>query len=145
MTTNTKTVSTSSTVDSLVGALRSHLLGRTLPAPASVNINVRCREISIQPDGSFDIVGRLSSLLLWAHTLTDVTATWWHTDEGRLHISVRGRTGGGVRLDVYAGVAFAECRGLVPLELGQSEGVSLDELYALVGLLREAQERRAAS
>jgi hypothetical protein len=68
-----------------------------------------------------------------------VTAAWWRTNADRLHVSVRGRTAIGVRVLVYGGGEFADCAGLVALDSGVTDGVSLDELYALVCLLREQQ------
>lgn len=145
MSNNTKTLTTTSTVDSLIGAFRAHVLGRTLPAPVVVTLYPSDREIVVQPEGALDTAGQLGNVLMWACTLSDVTADWSHTKDGRLHVSVHGRTSGGARMQVYGGGRFADCRGLVPLERGQSEGVSLDELYALVGLLREAQQQRGAA
>jgi hypothetical protein len=133
----TKTITVSSTVDSLMGAYRSHVLGRTLPAPASVDIAPGAREISVQPGSGPDLCSVLGNLLVWAYTLVDVTAQWWHTDSGSLHITIVGRTAGGARMKVYSGATFTDSLGLVPLTRGEREGVSLDELYALAGLLRE--------
>jgi hypothetical protein len=42
-----------------------------------------------------------------------------------------------VALKVYGGITFDHCAGLVRLTVGESEGVSSDESYTLLGLLRE--------
>ena len=126
-----------STTDALIGAYRSHVLGRNLPDPATLNICPTTRQIAVQPGAGSDLCSRLGGVLVWACTLTDVTASWWHTPDDALHVTVSGRTAGGIRLRVYGGGAFAECCGLVSLGLDEQEGVSLDELYTLVGLLRE--------
>jgi hypothetical protein len=42
-----------------------------------------------------------------------------------------------VALKVYGAVAFADCAGLVALAADESEGVSLDEIYTLLSLLRD--------
>jgi hypothetical protein len=42
-------------------------------------------------------------------------AQWWHTPGGSLHISIDGRAGTGVALQVYGGIPFAHCAGLVQL------------------------------
>ncbi|MBB4903989.1 hypothetical protein [Actinophytocola algeriensis] len=126
-----------STMDSLIGAYRSHVLGRNLPDPASLDFTPSTRLIMVQPSGGLDLSSRLGGLLVWAYTLTDLTASWTHTADDRLHVGVNGRTAGGARITVYSGGPFAECCGLVPLAHDQREGVSLDELYTLVGLLRE--------
>jgi hypothetical protein len=139
MTTN-KILTIASAVDSLIGGFRAHLLGRSLPAPAYVHLDVHSREVSVQPYHEPDVVGTLGNLLLWAHTLADVTANWRRTAEDRLHISVHGRTSGGLRMEVYSGVEFSDCVGLVRLDRGESESVSLDELYTLACLLREPEE-----
>jgi hypothetical protein len=145
MTSNITTLTTTSTVESLIGGFRAHMLDRSLPAPAYVRLDVLGRSMSVHPQGGLDLAKKLANLLLWAHTLTDVTAEWWRTSEDRLHVTVRGRTSGGLHLDVHSGGEFSHCAGLVTLELDQSEGVSLDELYALVGLLREAQQQSAVA
>jgi hypothetical protein len=131
---------TASTVDSLIGRFRAHVLGRSLPAPAYVRLDVLGRIVSVHPHGSRDLAGKVGNLLLWAHTLSDVTAEWWRTEEDRLLITVFGRTSGGLRMEIYTGGPFDQCTGLVALAVGESEGVSLDELYALVCLLGEQAE-----
>jgi len=135
----------SSTMDAVIGGFRAHLLGRPLPAPVAVTFHPRQGEVSVQPEGGLDVPLKLGNILLWAYTLTEVTAEWSHTETGRLHVSARGRTSGGVHIQVYGGCEFAECLGLVPLAVGESEGVSLDELYTLANLLREAQHEREAA
>jgi hypothetical protein len=79
----------------------------------------------------------LGELLLWAYTLDQVSAQWWHTPDGRLHLSIHGRASTGVALKVYGAISFDHCAGLVQLSPGEAEGVSLDEIYTLLGLLRE--------
>lgn len=143
MTTNT--ITTISTVDSLIGAYRSHVLGRLLPTPAVVTFYPDTSEINVQPTGSLDLCSRLSNVLVWAYTLVDVTAQWRHTTDGALHVTVNGRTTNGAHMTVYGGGRFAECLGLVQLAPNQSEGVSLDELYTLIGLLRDGQHEREAA
>ncbi|MFL6118206.1 hypothetical protein [Actinophytocola sp.] len=123
-------------VDTLIEAYRSHVLGRNLPNPASVNFS-STREIMVQPSGGLDLWSRLSGVLVWACTLTELTATWTHTADDRLLVQVIGRTAGGTPITIYGGGTFDECCGLVPLALDEREGVSLDELYTLVSLLRE--------
>lgn len=135
MTTNT--IATTSTIDSLIGGFRAHLLGRSLPAPVSVTFHPKDGEVMVMPEGGLDLPLKLSNLLLWAYTLAEVTAEWTHNQAGRLHVSVRGRTNGGVHIQVYSGGEFTDCLGLVQLDAGETEGVSLDELFTLVGLLRE--------
>ncbi|MFC4853642.1 hypothetical protein [Actinophytocola glycyrrhizae] len=133
-------LTTSSTMDALIGAYRSHVLGRNLPDPATLDLMPSTREILVQPYGGPDLCSRLGGILVWAYTLTDLTASWSHTAGDRLHVRVNGRTAGGSRITVYGGGAFAECCGLVPLGHDEQEGVTLDELYTLVGLLRESQQ-----
>ena len=138
-------ITTTSLVDSLIGAYRSHVLGRTLPGPVSLDFTLSNREIAVQPGGALDLRSRLGNLLVWAYTLDDVTATWWHTRHGALHVSITGRTAGGARMKVYGGGPFAHCLGLVRLAVDEREGVSLDELYTLLGLLRDGQHDREAA
>lgn len=139
------TLVSTSAVDALIGGFRAHLLGRPLPAPVAVTLHPKTGEVSVLPEGGLDMPCHLGNVLIWAYTLAEITAEWSHTQGGRFHVSVRGRTSGGVHLQVYGGGDFAECLGLVPLGAGESEGVSLDELYTLVGLLREAQHEREAA
>ena len=54
-----------------------------------------------------------------------------------LHISIDGRASTGVALKIYGGIPFTHCADLVRLAPGESESVSLDELYTLLRLLRE--------
>ncbi|HZS22100.1 MAG TPA: hypothetical protein VFA63_14095, partial [Pseudonocardiaceae bacterium] len=93
--------------------------------------------IAIQAGGRQDPLDHLAELLLWAFTLEQVTAQWWHTRDGHLHLTIHGRTAAGMAVKVYGGIPFGCCAGLVPLALDESEGVSLDEIYTLLGLLRD--------
>lgn len=140
MTTNTTPVPSS--LDLLFGGYRAHVHGRALPAPVHVTFDPTDAVIRVQPAGGLDLARKLGNVLLWATTLDEVTAEWTHTPSGRLHVSVHGRGVSGIRFHVYGGGEFANCLGLVPLDAGQSEGVSLDELYALVCLLRDGQHER---
>jgi hypothetical protein len=142
---STKTLVRASTVDALIGGFRAHLLGRPLPTPAAVTLHPYTGEVSVVPGGGLDVPVLLGNILLWAYTLVEVTAEWVHTESGRLHVSVWGRTSSGLLVHVYGGCRFAECLGLVQLGRGESEGVSLDELYTLAGLLREAQHQRGVA
>jgi hypothetical protein len=139
---NSNILTRTSAVGSMLSAFRAHVRDRVLPAPVSLSFSALGREISVQPEGGADLVQHLGNVLLWAYTLVDVTAQWWRTDEDRLHVSVHGRTASGTRMKVYGGGAFSDCRGLVALALDESEGVSLDELYTLIGLLRDGQHER---
>jgi hypothetical protein len=129
-----------STLDLLIGGYRAHVHGRSLPTPVHVAFLPGEGAIHVQPGGGLDLARKLGNLLLWATTLAEVTAEWSHTDSGRLHVSVHGRAASGVRFLVYGGGDFSTCLGLVSLAVGEFEGVSLDELYTLAGLLREARE-----
>jgi hypothetical protein len=133
-------LSTTSTVDSLTGQLRAHMLGRCLPAPAFVQLDMYNRCVSVYPRTGLHLATGLGNLLIWAHTLTDVTAEWWRTTADRLHVTVHGRTSGGLRLELYTGCPFTQTAGLVRLAPDQRDGVSLDELYALAELLRETHQ-----
>lgn len=133
-----------SIVDSLIGGFRAHMLGRTLPAPALVHLDVYTRQVRLQPQHGGHLADQLANLLMWAHTLIEVTADWWRTTADQLHVTVSGRTQGGLRMHIYTGGEFTETLGLVRLDPDQTEDVTLDELYTLVGLLRESQREGAA-
>jgi hypothetical protein len=137
-----KTDDLMSVVDVLMRAFRAHMRGRNLPAPRMLSFSPLERQMEVQPGGG-DLATVLANLLLWAHTLTDITATWSRTGSGRLHVAVTGRTVIGARVRVYGGGQFTDCLGLVALRPGQSDGVSLDELYALACLLRESSREVA--
>ena len=139
---NTHTQSVPSTLDLLFGGYRAHVHGRNLPAPVHVAFDPTDAEIRVQPLGGLDLARKLGNVLLWAATLAEVNAELTHTTSGRLHVSVHGRGASGVRFQIYGGGEFAKCLGLVQLAAGQHEGVSLDELYALVCLLRDGQHER---
>jgi hypothetical protein len=138
----TTTMPVPSTLDLLIGGYRAHMHGRALPTPVRVAFDPIDAEIEVQPAGGLDLAHKLGNVLLWAATLGEVTAEWSHTSSGRLHVSVHGRAASGVRLLIYGGGEFAKCLGLVKLAPGQRDGVSLDELYALVCLLRDGQNER---
>lgn len=121
-----------SAVDSLIGQFRSHLHSRSLPAPAFVELDLINRRASVYPNSAFDLAGVLGSLLVWAYSLTHVTADWWRTPEDRLHITVQGRTAGGLPLKIVHGLAFSHAADRVQLAPGASQPVSLEELQALL-------------
>ena len=129
-----------STVDVLMRAFRAHTQGRRLPGPRMLSFSPISRQMEVLPEGGKDFPRLLANVLLWAHTLSDVSATWSRTEADRMHVVVTGRTAIGARLRVYGVGAFADCAGLVALDPGQNDGVSLDELFALACLLREHQQ-----
>jgi hypothetical protein len=122
-------LTTTTAVGSLLSAFRAHVRGRVLPAPVSLSFDAKAREIAIQPEGAMNLAQQLGNVLLWAYTLSDITAKWWRTDDDRIHISVRGRTASGARVRVYGGGHFTDCLGLVQLAPTETDGVSVDELY----------------
>jgi hypothetical protein len=105
--------------------------------PIVVSLEPTLPRISIQAAHHQNALNHVGELLLWAYTLDQVNAQWWHTPGGRLHLSIHGRASTGVALKVYGGIPFVHCTGLVQLSPGEAEGVSLDEIYTLLGLLRE--------
>lgn len=123
------------TMDTLTGALRSHLLGSALPAPVHVQLDLMTAEISVQVDHACTYRA-LADLLAWADSLHTVSARWWRTPTGSLHLTVRGRTTAGVHVHVYTGLWWRDCAELVQLAEGQDEGVSLAELRRLADQLR---------
>lgn len=141
-TTPSNILTTTSTVGSLLSAFRAHIRGRVLPAPISLLFDAKGREIAIQPEGALDLAMQLGNVLLWAYTLSEVSAKWWRTDGDRLHISVTGRTISGARVRVYGGGHFSECLGLVALGPNETDGVSIDELYLFLAELRDRRHER---
>lgn len=133
-------LATTSATGSLLSAFRAHVRGRVLPAPISLSFDGLDHEIAVQPEGSLNLAAQLGNVLLWAYTLSEVTAKWWRTDGDRIHISVRGRTLSGAHIRVYGGGHFTECLGLVALAPNESDGVSVDELYLFLSQLREGKE-----
>jgi hypothetical protein len=135
---------TNTRLATLTEAWRALLTDCPLPAPAVVSLEPTVNRITIQAGGRQDPLDHLAELLLWAYTLEQVTARWWHTRDGHLHLTIHGRTTTGVTFKVYGGIPFAHCAGLVPLAPDESEGVSLDEIYTLLGLLRDHHHASAA-
>jgi hypothetical protein len=121
----------------LTESWRALLTDCPLPAPAVVSLEPTVNRITIQAGGRQDPLDHLAELLLWAYTFEQVTAQRWHTRDGHLHLTIHGRTTAGMAMKVYGGIPFDSCVGLVPLALDESEGVSLDEIYTLLGLLRD--------
>lgn len=144
MDTNTSSniLTTTTPVGSLLRAFRAHVRGRNLPVPVSLTFDAKSREIAIQPEGAANLAVQLGNVLLWAYTLSDVTAKWWRTDGNRLHISVRGRTASGARVRVYGDGHFTETLGLVQLAPNETDGVSVDELYRFHAEIRDGQHER---
>jgi hypothetical protein len=128
----------------LTEAWRALLHDCPLPEPALVGLEPTVNRITVQVGGWQDPLNHLAELLLWAYALEQVTAQWWHTRDGYLHLTIHGRTGSGMAVKVYGGIPFDSCVGLVPLALDEAEGVSLDEIYTLLGLLRDHHDVLAA-
>jgi hypothetical protein len=121
----------------LTEAWRAFLRDYPVAEPAMVSLEPTLYRISIQAGHHQNTLDHLGELLLWAYTLDQVSAQRWHTPDGSLHLSTDGRAGTDVALKVYGGIPFDHCAGLVRLAVGEAEGVSLAELYTLLGLLRE--------
>ncbi len=121
----------------LTEAWRAFLRDYPVAEPAIVNLEPTPYRISIQARHHHNALDHLGELLLWAYPLGQVSFRWWHTPDGSLHLSIDGHASTGVALKVYGGIPFDHCAGLVRLPVGEAEGVSLDEIYTLLGLLRE--------
>ncbi len=121
----------------LMAALQAHLSTYPLPQPCSIRLDLIQPQIVVQVDAAGHPADDLAELLMWAYTLHGVTASWWHTPSGNLHVTIEGRTAAGVAFRVFAGVGYQDTAGLVCLATNTSQCVTLDELRALVGRLRE--------
>ena len=88
----------------LTEAWRTFLRDYPLAEPAVVSLERTLYRISIQVGHHPDALDHLGELLLWAYTLDQVSARWWHAPSGRLHISIDGRASTGVALRVYGGI-----------------------------------------
>jgi hypothetical protein len=110
-----------------------------LPEPATISLEPTICRVSIQVATGRDDLVHLGELLLWAYTLDQVRAQWWHTPRTDLHITIEGRCATGIRFRVYGGMPVDLCADLVQLASGAAEAVSVDELYTLLVLLREQQ------
>jgi hypothetical protein len=127
-------------LDALTDALLAHLTMYPLLQPCSVRLDLIEPRIVVQIDADGHPADDLAELLVWAYTLHRVTASWWHTPSGNLHVTIEGRTTAGVAFCVFGGIDYQRMAGLVSLSPNTSECVSLDELYALVGRLRELRD-----
>jgi hypothetical protein len=134
---NIHTNASSGRLATLTEAWRALLRGCPLPEPALVSLEPTINRITIQAGSGRDALDHLTGLLLWAYTLEQVSAQWWHTPDGHLHLTIEGRTATGVAVKAYGGIPFEHCAGLVALAPGESEGVSIDEMYTLLVLLRD--------
>jgi hypothetical protein len=95
------------TVD-LLDSLRTHLAAFELPQLCSVHVTGCGPEVTAQLAcrTSSQIAG---ALLIWADTLTDVTAEVWRVPRGdSVHLSVLGQLPGGVSVRVYGAAPFTE-------------------------------------
>jgi hypothetical protein len=99
----------------LTEAWRAFLRDCPVAEPAMVSLEPTLSRISIHAGHHQDALDHLGELLLWAYTLDQVSARWWHTPGGSLHLSIDGRAGTGVALKVYGAIPFEHCAGLVQL------------------------------
>jgi hypothetical protein len=102
-----------------------------------VSLEPTLYRITIQARHHQNALDHVGELLLWAYTLDQVSAQWSHTPDGRLHLSIDGRASTGVALKVYGAIPLRSLRRPRAANPGEAEGVSLDEIYTLLGLLRE--------
>jgi hypothetical protein len=130
-------MTTRTPLDTLTIALRAHLTTYPLPQPCSVRLDLIEPRIVVQIGTDGHPADDLAELLVWACTLHGVTASWWHTPSGNLHVTVEGRTTAGVAFSIFGGIDYEGTAGLACLAPNTSECVSLDELYTLVDRLRE--------
>ena len=130
--------------DTTTQALRAHLDQFGLPQPVSVTFNLWQPEVSVQTGGDTP-AAELGRLVAWACTMQAVDTRWWHTLDGSLHVTITGRTAGGVRIKAYGGIDYAATAGLVTLPVDQSEHIRVDELEALADLLRDHQTTRGVA
>ncbi|WP_431874008.1 hypothetical protein [Amycolatopsis sacchari] len=120
----------------LLGAVWGHLEDHRLPEPWLVACEVYRSEVEVQI-GPGSPVARLASLLAWAYSLEEATVRWRRLDIRSLHTTVHGRIPAGVGFRVYGGIDFTDSRGLVPLEPGDTEVATVEELHIFHDLLAE--------
>lgn len=121
----------------MAAAIRDHVASVPQPEPACATLHPREWAADIQPRvHGADPATVIGTLLVWAHCMEGITADWWHTPEGSLHITITGRIPGGIRLKVYSAIEFTDTAGHVRLAAGQRESTSPDELYHLALALR---------
>jgi hypothetical protein len=113
------------------------------PAPETVAITLypKVNRIDIQPGVSSDSVQVLGGLLIWTHSLTGISGTWWHTNSGNLHITLTGRGPHGITVRVYDSFPYRHAAAHVPLAAGEKDSVTPDELYRLALELRKDTTR----
>jgi hypothetical protein len=126
------------TLDTLVGALYGHLAGRRLPAPINVGFDMLAGKIDLQIDMGGSVV-RLDALVAWGRSLDQAVVTGWRTRDDNVHVTVAGRTAGGIRVTVYGGVPYAEVVDLLVVATGDTATLTLDELAALRATLADTQ------
>jgi hypothetical protein len=97
------------TVD-LLNAICAHLKDFELPAISSVHAAalISGPQVTVQLAGHQPLeIAR--ALLVWADTLTEVTAGAWRVPRGdSVQLSVTGRLLGGVAVEVYGGMPFTQ-------------------------------------
>jgi hypothetical protein len=98
------------TVVDLLDSLRAHVADFELPELYSVNATRSFSGPSVTAQLACHTPPRIAgTLLVWADTLTEVTAEAWRVPSGDcVHLSVLGQLPGGVSVRIYGGVAFTE-------------------------------------
>lgn len=111
-------------------ALRTHLGTFVLPEPCRVSLECWNPLVTVQLDRvTLDRVA--VALLVWADTLTRVTADAWRVPDGHsVHLSVTGRLAGGARLRVFDAVAHDPTVPGLDLAANAHRPVALGELRA---------------
>lgn len=94
----------------LLDAIRAHLTDFELPDVCSLHLTAFGPEpqVSAQLAGQ-DVSVTATALLIWADSLSEVTAEAWRVRTGNsVHLSVTGRRPDGVLIRVYGAVPFTE-------------------------------------
>jgi hypothetical protein len=113
---------------------RGHLTEHDLPEVVSLTLTLYGQGASAQVTHDTDQEAA-GNLLGWAHSLSLVRVKAWRPPSSpyALHVTVRGRTSGGLKVEVYASVDYDPVGPGGVLEPGGRADQTLDELRAHAG------------
>jgi hypothetical protein len=111
-------------------AFRAHLTDHDLPEVVAVTVSSQGAAVQVAHNSDAEAI---RNLLAWAQDLSAVQATVWRpfASPYALHVTVRGRTGSGLAVEVFASIDYDPAGLGAGLEPAARIDLTLDELRGL--------------